>query len=57
MYYGNQIGPDQNYRLVGKDFEDSDGPSPAVRLEYELRPKVTVTTGKLSITSGKTHIF
>ena len=55
--FTTQIGASTNFRIAGKDFEDSDGPSPAVRLEYEIRPKVTVTTGKLSITSGKTHIF
>lgn len=46
-----------DFYIVGKDFEDANGPSPAVRLEYELRPKVTIATGgKLSITQGKMHI-
>jgi len=46
-----------NFYINGYDFEDANGPSPAVRLEYELRPKVTITTGgKLSITQGKMHI-
>ena len=48
---------DYLFWIRGYDFEDANGPSPAVRLEYELRPKVTIATGgKLSITQGKMHI-
>lgn len=49
--------PTPQFIIIGKDFEDANGPSPAVRLEYELPPKLTITTGgKLSITNGKMHI-
>ena len=53
----NSIPSTYIFWINGYDFEDANGPSPAVRLEYELRPKVTIATGgKLSITQGKMHI-
>ena len=56
LLYGIQVTGGQ-FIVIGKDFEDANGPSPAVRLEYELPPKVTIINGsKLSITNGKMHI-
>lgn len=56
LFYGNELTGGQ-FIVIGTDFEDANGPSPAVRLEYELPPKVTIINGsKLSITNGKMHI-
>lgn len=46
-----------DFTITGYDFEDANGPSPAIRLEYERRPRVEVRgTSKLNITQGKVHI-
>lgn len=50
------VGVDSDFYIIGNNFEDTNGPSPAVRLEYEIRPRTTIVTGKVSITSGKIHI-
>lgn len=56
LNYIQQIGPGNSFYVIGKDFEDANGPSPAVRLEYERRPKVSINTGKIKLTEGKVHI-
>ena len=42
----------------GKTYDpsDDDTPVPAVRIFYDIPPKITITTGKLNITSGKVSI-
>lgn len=56
MDYAFQVGPNVSFTIEGKDFEDSDGPSPAVRLEYELPPRLNITSGRTNITNGRVNI-
>jgi len=55
-YLYDDTTPNGQWFFHSGDF-DEPVPYPAVRFYYELRPKVTITTGgKLSITNGKMHI-
>lgn len=56
ILFNLELGVGNRLVVSGFDFENANGPSPAVRLEYEIPPKFTLTTGKLSITSGKMNI-
>mgnify|MGYP001375071723 CR=1 FL=1 len=48
--------PDQcDWEIYSNSF-NTGTPTPAMRIWYELIPKITITTGKLSITSGKVSI-
>ncbi len=48
--------PDQCDWFVLSNSFNTGTPTPAIRIWYELIPKITITTGKLNITSGKVSI-
>lgn len=50
-YLFDDPDPDGNWIFLSGDFDNSI-PYPAVRVIYELPPKLTITTGKLSITGN-----
>jgi len=56
QYYSGLNFP--KFLFHGKTYDpsDDDTPVPAVRIFYDIPPKVTITTGKLNITSGKVSI-
>ena len=53
MYNSSTDGGD--WFVLSNTFNNN-SPTPAIRIFYDLQPKLTITTGKLNITSGKVSI-
>tara|TARA_R110000796_G_scaffold74531_3_gene167666 strand:+ start:419 stop:1039 length:621 start_codon:yes stop_codon:yes gene_type:complete len=55
VHYNSSIGTNGDWFVLSNTFNNN-SPTPAIRIWYELIPKLTITTGKLNITSGKVSI-